>query len=215
MVVVHNGVGDIAAGSPDERLLAFARGRPLAGLVAVLRPQKDPLALVRAAGALAGERGCAAIVGDGALAGAVEAEIARSGLGDRVARFAYGGSMAPHLAALDVFVLPSAWEAFPIALLEAMQAGLPVLATRVGGVAEAVQDGVTGRLVDPGDDRALAAALAGLVADAPLRARMGAAARRVVAERYSLGAMVDGIEGVYAARISAAASTDGGRRATS
>src|SRR5207245_5777728 len=81
------------------------------------------------------------------------------------------------LARWDVFALPSREEAFGIAALEAMAAGRPVVATRVGGLPELIEDGLTGLLVPPDDPAALAAALARLAADPALRARMGQAAR--------------------------------------
>src|SRR6185369_8291313 len=79
------------------------------------------------------------------------------------------------LGAMDVFVLPSLKEALPIAVLEAMAMGLPAVATRVGGVPEVVEDGTTGFVVPPGDEAALRGALAGLVTEPALRARLGAA----------------------------------------
>jgi glycosyltransferase involved in cell wall biosynthesis len=194
---IYNGVPAAGASAPDERLLAFADGRPLAGLVAVLREQKDPTLLVRAAARMAPEAGRVAIVGDGPMREAVDREIARLGVGDRVRLFDYGGAMGPHLAALDALVLPSRWEAFPIAILEAMDAGVPVVATRVGGVAEAVIDGVTGRVVAPGDEAALAAALEAVLGDADARARMGAAGAAMVRERFSLDAMIEAVAALY------------------
>jgi glycosyltransferase involved in cell wall biosynthesis len=195
--MVHNGVPLSEPAAPDPRMTAFADGRPLAGLVAVLRAQKDPLLLVRAAACMAPEAGGVAIVGDGPLREAVVREIERLGVGDRVGVFGYCGAMGPHLAALDALVLPSAWEAFPIAILEAMQAGLPVVATSVGGVPEAVADGVTGRLVPTGDAEALAKALTQLLSDPDARSRMGAAGAAMVRERFALDPMIDATAAIY------------------
>jgi glycosyltransferase involved in cell wall biosynthesis len=195
--MVHNGVPLTEPVAADPRMTAFADGRPLAGLVTVLRAQKDPLLLVRAAARLAPENGRVAIVGHGPLRDAVVREIERLGVGDRVGVFGYSGAMGPHLAALDALVLPSAWEAFPIAILEAMQAGLPVVATSVGGVPEAVADGVTGRLVPAGDAEALATALMQLLADPEARSRMGAAGAAMVRERFALDPMIDSTAAIY------------------
>jgi 2-deoxystreptamine N-acetyl-D-glucosaminyltransferase/2-deoxystreptamine glucosyltransferase len=102
------------------------------------------------------------------------------------------------LAALDVLVLPSAYEEMGSVLVEAMAAGLPVVASAVGGIPEVVQDGVTGLLVPPGDADALAAALDRLVADPALRARLAAGAR-AHARRYAWPELAARVAAVYAA----------------
>lgn len=99
--------------------------------------------------------------------------------------------------ALDLFVQPSLWEGLPLALLKAMGAGLPVVATRVSGSREAVVDGVNGCLVEPGDPQALARAILDLHRHPETRRRLGEAARRTVAEKYSLEAMLRRLEELY------------------
>jgi glycosyltransferase involved in cell wall biosynthesis len=181
-------------------LVEFADGVPLALFASKLRAQKDPLALVRAAAILRdrGELpGRVAVVGDGELEESVRREIAERGLEGEVRWFPFRGDPGPYLAAADVFVVPSRWESLPIAALEAMAAGLPVVASAVGGVPELVEDGVTGRLVAPGDEEELGAALAGLLADAGARERMGAAAQRVVQARFRLDSMIDRTARLY------------------
>jgi len=195
--VIPNGVEPPAAEPPAPELVEFASGEPLAGLVSVLRRQKDPLLAVRAAAALPTGAGRLAVVGNGELAEDVRREIDRLDAGDRVRWFAYEGGMGSYLAALDVFVLPSAWEAFPLSVLEAMALGLPVVATAVGGVSEAVEDGASGRLVPAGDERALGAALAQLLADAGLRRSMGARGRERYEQRYRVAPMVDAVAALY------------------
>jgi glycosyltransferase involved in cell wall biosynthesis len=101
------------------------------------------------------------------------------------------------LAAADLFVLPSRSEAFPNALLEAMAAGLPVIGSAVGGILEIVEDGRTGLLVAPGAPDLLGDAIARLMGDPALAARLGTAARTEVASRYSFDTMVAGFEDVY------------------
>ena len=99
--------------------------------------------------------------------------------------------------ALDLFVHPSLWEGLPLALLKAMGAGLPVVATRVSGSQEAIVDGVNGCLVEPGDPDALARAILDLHRQPEVRRRLGDAARRTVAARYSLEAMLKRLEELY------------------
>ena len=95
------------------------------------------------------------------------------------------------LAAGDVFALPSEWEAFGIVLVEAMACGVPCVATRVGGAPDVVVDGVTGRVVPYGDEKALSDALDGLLSDRALAARMGAAGRERAFKEYSWDAVVE------------------------
>jgi len=87
----------------------------------------------------------------------------------------------------------------PLALLEAMAAGLPSVATQVGGMSEVVDDGKTGLLVPPADSRALAESMITLLKDRMLAKRIGAAAREVVARRFSLTKMIQDYQEIYAA----------------
>ena len=186
--------------APDRELLAFKGDRALAGMVSVLRAQKDPLFAVRAMARLAARgrpAGRLAIVGNGPLEAAVRDEIARLGVGEHVRWFPYRGAVGPYLAALDAFVLPSAWEALPLSLLEAMSCGLPVVATGVGGTPEAVDDRVTGRIVPHGDTRALAGALWAVLSDRVLRDQLGQAGLRAYHARFRLDRMVDETESLY------------------
>jgi len=98
---------------------------------------------------------------------------------------------------MDLFVQPSLWEGLPLALLKAMGAGLPVVGTRVSGSLEAVEDGVNGRLVAPGDPQALAQAILELARHPEERRRLGDAARSTVVRRYSLVAMLRRLEELY------------------
>jgi glycosyltransferase involved in cell wall biosynthesis len=128
----------------------------------------------------------AALVGDGPGLGEVVTALRARGLSDRVELLGARGDVSDVLARSDVFVLSSRSEGFPVSILEAMAAGLPVVATDVGGVAEAVVDGETGILVPAGDPEALAAALGRLVADPALRRRLGAAGRTRAFRRFDV-----------------------------
>jgi glycosyltransferase involved in cell wall biosynthesis len=200
MRVIRNGVPACPAEDPAPELLEFKRDRPLAGVVSVLRPQKNPLLAVRALARLAADGpppGRLAVVGNGELREAVCGEIERLGIGEHARWFPFEGGTARYLKALDLLVLSSAWEALPLSVLEAMSCGLPVTATNVGGVPEAIEDGVSGRLVRPGDAEALAGALGDLLGSAGRRAAMGAEGQRLWERRFRLGPMLDSIEGLY------------------
>jgi glycosyltransferase involved in cell wall biosynthesis len=101
------------------------------------------------------------------------------------------------LAGATMFVLPSYMEGMPMALLEAMSWGLPVLATAVGGIPEIVTHEVNGILVPPGDIEALAAAITRLMSDSRLRQRLGAAARATIAARFSLATSIERLLEIY------------------
>jgi glycosyltransferase involved in cell wall biosynthesis len=105
--------------------------------------------------------------------------------------------VAPLLAACDISVLPSLREGLPLSLLESAAAGLPIVATAVGGVPEIVEDGVGGILVPPGDPDALADALVTVLGGAERRRAMGEAARRRVEERFDIRPVVREIEDLY------------------
>jgi glycogen(starch) synthase len=140
------------------------------------------------------------VVGDGPQRQELQRRAARHGLGERV-RFV---GFVPHervpgwLCHADVLVLPSVYEELGSVLVEAMQAGLPVVASRVGGIPDAVTDGVTGRLVPPGDPMALAAAVDQVLGDPVLAGRLGRAARERAAA-YHWDALAERVLGVYRA----------------
>ena len=144
------------------------------------------------------------LIGDGPLRGRLE-ELARTfGLEQNV-RFLGTRSDVPELLALtDVVVLPSLEEGFPNAVLEAMAAGKPVVATRVGGIPEAIVDEKTGLLVPAGDAASLAAAIGRLMEDPGRRTFMGAAGRQRVHERFGLSKMVAEMEALYEERLNVA-----------
>jgi len=138
--------------------------------------------------------------GDGDLGRLVE-RAAALGIDERVRLRGWIGARERDdlLARAAVFVLPSHAEALPVSLLEAMAAGCPVVASRVGGIPDLVQDGVNGLLVPPRDPEALAHALRTVLDDADLAARLGREARATVAERYTLERALERLEQVYGA----------------
>jgi glycosyltransferase involved in cell wall biosynthesis len=136
--------------------------------------------------------------GQGPLEAELAARHAELRLGDRFRFLGYRTDVPTLLAAADLFVLASHHEGLPVALMEALASGLPVVATAVGGVPEAVHDGVEGVLVPAGQPDTLADAVLALVADPGSRARMGRAAR-ARAEDYDVSRAAARIEEVYRA----------------
>lgn len=194
--IIQNGV-DVAQFEPhrvagrDPALaaeLGVAADEPVVGIVAVLRPEKDHAGFLRAA-RLVLERHPKArflVVGRGAREGELKALAAELGIADRVVFTGARSDVPAILGLLDVFVLSSYTEAFPMAVLEAMAVGTPAVCTAVGGVPEMVDDGVTGHLVPPRDPAALAARVGELLADRGRAQAMGAAARAKLEADFSL-----------------------------
>jgi glycosyltransferase involved in cell wall biosynthesis len=197
---IYGGAAVPQAIEPDSRLVRFRGDGPLVGTVTGLRVEKDLPTLVSAIGVLIERRvpvRCA-IVGDGPCRPALQRKIAEAALTDQVLLLPFAPPAERYLAALDVFVLPSRWEGLPISVLEAMAMGLPVIATRVNGIPEAVDDGLTGLLVTPQDEIRLADAISALAMDEAARRRMGHAGRAAVVRRFALDRMVDELERLYA-----------------
>lgn len=137
------------------------------------------------------------LVGDGPLREELPRRAAGLGLGDSVRFLGFRSPARPFAAAADVFVLPSLTEGMPNAVLEAMCLGRAIVASRVGGVPELIQEGESGLLVPPGDARALSAAITALLGDAPRREALGQAAAARAHTRFSVQAMVEATEAVY------------------
>jgi glycosyltransferase involved in cell wall biosynthesis len=137
------------------------------------------------------------LVGDGPERRWLEALATSPLLEGRVRFTGWHAEPRRHLTTFDVFVLPSRFEGFPLSIVEAMLARLPVVATTVGSVPEAVREGETGLLVPPDDAAALAAALGRLLADPALRSRLGEAGRRLALERFTAAAMARSFERLY------------------
>jgi glycosyltransferase involved in cell wall biosynthesis len=197
-VVVANGVEapEVPESRDDlRRALGVAPSAVVALLVANLRPEKQVPDFVQAVRRARGRQPelVGLIVGDGAERGAVERAID----GDPGVRWlGYRDDVPRLLKASDLFALSSAHEAAPMSILEAMAAGLPVLATNVGGVPEIVVDRVTGLLVPPSDPSAMAEQLAVLAADSELRRALGQAGLERQRARWSARAMVEGYAGI-------------------
>jgi glycosyltransferase involved in cell wall biosynthesis len=202
-------VGQFAVMDPATKEELGLRGdAPIVGTVCrLVEPKKGLSVLLHAMAVLNRDRrspGCQLlIVGEGPARARLESLIEQLGLSCCV-RFAGSRRDIPRiLPTLDVFVLPSLYEGFGIAILEAMAAGRPVVATAVGGIPEFVVPGETGLLVEPGDAEALAAAIGDLLRD-PERARqMGMRGRARAVAGFQLSAVVRRHEQVYEACLAA------------
>jgi N-acetyl-alpha-D-glucosaminyl L-malate synthase BshA len=171
---------------------------PVVVHVSNLRPVKrvgDVVAVFAAAAR--GRPGRLLVVGDGPDRASAEAAVAAAGLGDRVVFAGNLSELPALLRACSVFLLPSQTESFGLAAAEALACGVPVVASRVGGLPEVVRHGVTGFLEPLGDVGAMASRVGQLLDDGPLRRRMGEAARADVVERFRMGPVVDRYEALY------------------
>lgn len=189
-IVIPNGIETARYLRPGARAAwrranGFGEDEFLAVSVARLDPQKNPLGLVEAF-QRARTGGRLLLAGDGSLRGRIA--------GERVHCLGVRADVPDLLAACDLFALASHWEGHPVALMEAMAAGLPVVAPRVGGVPEIV--GEAGVLVAPGDIRELSGAIAALAGDAPRRAALAHAARER-AQGFDVSRMVASYEELF------------------
>jgi len=208
-------------GVPASRLLLLPYGIPLAELDSPLsreaaRKRLDVKGLViGAVGRLEDQKGhvhllgalpdlrrkipdlVVLLVGEGRRQDDLKRQVQALGLEDTVRFLGTRRDLPEIFRALDLFVHPSLWEGLPLALLKAMGAGLPVVATKVSGSMEAIDDGVNGRLVTPGDPQALARAILELAQHPDQRRRLAEAARNTVQARYSLEAMLRQLEELY------------------
>lgn len=166
------------------------------GTVGSLTPQKNHELLIEAAARL--EAITVVIAGAGERQEALKALIAEKGLTARVRLVGPVSRIPEFMTALDVFALPSLTEGTSLALLEAMAAGLPAVATDVGGNAAAIRDGETGYLTPSGDVAEFAAKLAKLTADKALRASMGTAARQRAEQHFSFSKTIEEYESLFA-----------------
>ena len=204
--LIYNGI-DTRRFAPDaarrqhmRRVLGVGPDGVVIGVVARLAAVKDHATLIRAFARL--RRSCArpvqlVLVGEGPERPALEREIAAQGLGAEVRLAGEQHDTHDWLRAFDIYALSSISEGMNLTLLEAMSTALPVAATDVGGNPEIVRAGETGLLVPARSEDAMAAALSRLVESEGLRARMGAAGRRRVEERFSQESMLQAYIELY------------------
>jgi glycosyltransferase involved in cell wall biosynthesis len=199
--LVPNGIPPLPppSGHDLRAELGLPADAPLLGSVSVLRPQKALHVLVEAAALLARDfpELRVAIAGRGPEDERLRALARERGLEQVVTLLGLRRDVPDLLAAFDVAVNCSAFEGSPLAVMEYMAGGKAVVATRVGGVPDLVEDGVTGLLVEPGDPHALAEAVARLLRDPALRAELGTRACERQAREFSIDATVRRFEDLY------------------
>ncbi len=206
IAVIRNGVDvDRFAPRPPDETLRSALGlpprAPLVVAVSRLNPMKGIDDYLKAMAILAGRFPEArfVIVGDGGSRRELEEQARQLGLAERVAFTGTKLDVAAILSQAAVSVAPSLSEGLSNVVLESMAAGVPVVATRVGGTPEILDDGVTGLLVSPGDAPALAVAIGRLLENPALAQRLGQAARARMVNGFSMDHMVRQTEGLYRA----------------
>jgi glycosyltransferase involved in cell wall biosynthesis len=194
--LVYEGVRErppAPGGAEALAALGVPSGAPVIGNVAALTSHKDHATLLLAMGRVR-ERVPEArlvIAGEGPLRAALEARALDLGVRDRVVFAGFRRDLDRLLPAFSVFCLSSHLEGLGTSLLDAMAYGLPVVATAAGGIPEAVEDGVSGRLVPPREPGALADALVSVLESEAVRRSLGAAGRRRFLERFTAERMVD------------------------
>lgn len=198
--VIPNGVDtDRFVFSPEARRQlrlewGWDENVPVVGVVAALRPEKNLRLFLQAASVVLSQTPEAGfvVVGAGPEESVLRDTAAQLGIAERVRFLGLRKDTPDILAAIDVFALSSDNEASPVSILEALSVQRPVVATRVGSVPETVQEGVTGRLVPPGEVTPMANAWLGLLREPDERAAMGQRGRDRVVARHSLAAMTEG-----------------------
>jgi glycosyltransferase involved in cell wall biosynthesis len=193
LVTVNNGIPDVP---PDRRA---DPGRAPVHLVMVARfePQKDHSTLLHALSGLTHTEWELDLIGEGPLRRETEQLAATLGLGSRVRFLGQRTDVDRCLADSQISVLATNWEGFPLTVLEAMRAGLPVVASSVGGVSEAVKDGTSGFLVPRGDVPVLRDRISRLLTSSGLRKEMGVSGRSAWERNFTLDQMVDRTIQVY------------------
>jgi glycosyltransferase involved in cell wall biosynthesis len=182
-----------------RRTLGMNDWDPLVGIVGRIFPIKNHRLFLEAAARVAAELEGVRflIVGDGVLRSAMEDYARALDIAHRVVFTGWRRDLPAIYPDLDVLVVSSDNEGTPVSAIEAMAAGCPVVATRVGGLPDLIEDGETGCLVPPRDPAALAAGILRLLCDRATAHRMGEAAQVVVAERFAVKRLCRDVEALY------------------
>jgi glycosyltransferase involved in cell wall biosynthesis len=196
ITTIHNGVPnrDLQVNRSQERVVIT--------MIARFDVQKDHSTLFRALSTLTHLDWELRLAGSGPLLPDAQSLAAEYGLSSRIWFMNQCPDTPGLLSQSDIFALITNWEAFPISILEAMRSALPVVATDIGGVNEAIENDVNGFLVPRADASRLADSLASLIQSSDLRARMGSSSRRLFLERFDSSLMLDKTEAIYTSALS-------------
>jgi glycosyltransferase involved in cell wall biosynthesis len=212
IVNIANGI-DFSQFAPREggAEQARTRARRVITTVANLRPGKGHDVLLKAAARVVRRVPDVQfqIVGDGPRRQELEQQASALRITAQVSFLGHRHDVPAVLAQSDIFAFPSFMEASPNAVIEAMAAGLPIVATRVGGIPEVIEHEQSGLLVPPGDDRALAAGILRLIERPELAAQVGDAARATVEGRFSFDRMVDEFQQLFDTELAARVAPEG------
>lgn len=193
LVTIHNAMPDVI----DALRADPGVSPPVLKMVARLSHWKDHRTLLDALSGLTQLDWRLELVGNGPLRGQLEEQVDFLDIADRVTFLGFRRDVSEQLADAQVFLLISKWEGFPRSILEAMRAGLPVVASEVGGVHESVLDGTTGFIIPPGDSLHLRECLSRLITSPDLRIRMGRAGRARYEDMFTFDRLVERTVNIY------------------
>ena len=205
MTVINNGVKFDGLEPPSKiiskKSIGLESHQTVLLCVGTLVPNKGHKVLLQSLSILLRNKGAISFqvlfLGDGPIRDEVDAEINKLGLSNYVRILGFKGDVFPYYKAADIVILPTLYEHFPWAVLEAMSVGTPVIASNIGGIPEIIDHEINGLLVPPNDPCALADAMERLMSSSELRRLLGEAARQKVKSKFTTEKMVRETEAVY------------------
>lgn len=192
LIAIHNGIPDLPNLAADP-----SQNPPKLVMVARFEPQKDHRTLIQALADLREYSWKLDLIGDGPLKSDIEKMVVDLGLEKHVRFLGECNNVPLILKEAQIFALISNWEGLPISIIEAMRAGIPVIASDVGGVCEMIEDGVNGYLIPRGDSQLLANRIMQLISNTELRIQFGLKGRHRFDEDFTSNRMNDKILSLY------------------
>lgn len=196
--VIYNGIEVNKFLEPRDRLGEVKNNQKIIiGSIGRLTKQKGFAYLIEAISKLPGRNIECLIAGDGELKKELETKVKKLGLDDKIKFLGWQKDIKSFLDKIDIFILPSLWEGFGIAILEAGAAGLPVVASKVNGIKEIIEDNKDGLLVEPADSDELARKIESLLKDGNLRVELAANLRIKIKNNFNIKKIADSYEELY------------------